>query len=305
MELIEAMNAKKVPEHKIDQIINDPSYCAEQKFWGIRGGLYINLGGEGARFFSRGQEEYSHKIPHVCRKQFPAKMGGAILDFELWHPEAKDEEIQGWLNTKGSINPKLYETMVAPFDYLHDGTYTLITTTLRIRTAALKASVYPILEQFSWFSPVISYTNAQDIYGLKERIREEGGEGVMYKNLNSYYQPGKRPSNVWWKDKFREDYDAVIIGFTKPNPGKREKWIGAIVMGMYVNGKLMELGKCGTGTGLDDAVLADMAVNPNKYIGKVAVFEAAEQHPKTGKLIEPSYKYIRTDKRPEECTWEK
>ena len=49
-----------------------------------------------------------------------------------------------------------------------------------------------------------------------EDVVARGGEGVMAKNLNAAYQPGKRSEDLR-KVKRAATWDAVVMGFT---PGK-------------------------------------------------------------------------------------
>lgn len=79
------------------------------------------------------------------------------------------------------------------------------------------------------------------IYRQAER---KGWEGVIAKDLTSFYHAGKR-SNQWLKIKIRQSQEAVICGFTKPQ-GNRSSF-GALVLGCYDNSELTYLGNCGTG----------------------------------------------------------
>jgi len=74
-------------------------------------------------------------------------------------------------------------------------------------------------------------------------------EGVMVKNLDAYYQPGRRVAGGWLKVKpIMETLDLVIIGATW-GTGKRTGWLGSLVLGCREpgTGKFLECGMIGTG----------------------------------------------------------
>src|ERR1700741_372457 len=79
-------------------------------------------------------------------------------------------------------------------------------------------------------------------------------EGIVAKRKDSLYRPGKRTSD-WLKIKARLQQEFVVGGFTAPK-GSR-KYLGAIVLGAYTDGKLTHFGYAGSGfseKGLKEAV---------------------------------------------------
>ena len=130
----------------------------------------------------------------------------------------------------------------------------------------------------------------------KEVIRE-GGEGVMAKDLSSPYL--SKRSDSWRKIKEVDTYDFVILGFTQ-GKGRHSKRVGAIVYGVYEEGKLIPLGKS---SGMTDEERNDMVRNPQKYIGKVAEFDAQELT-KDLAMRFPRFRQLRLDKNPKEVTME-
>ena len=72
-------------------------------------------------------------------------------------------------------------------------------------------------------------------------------EGVMVKNLDGIYQPGRRVG-YWLKVKpTMENLDLVIIG-AQMGTGKRTGWLGSFVLGVrHSSGKFLECGMMGTG----------------------------------------------------------
>lgn len=135
---------------------------------------------------------------------------------------------------------------------------------------------------------------------LEADLVAQGAEGIMFKNHLAPYEEGKRPKNNWWKYKFEEEADVVIMGFTE-GLGKYSDTVGAIVFGQYRDGSLVERGQT---SGMTDALRRDMGSNRQAYIGRTmvvkhrGVLKDAYRHPQF-KVIRPE-----GDKPAELCVWE-
>lgn len=77
-------------------------------------------------------------------------------------------------------------------------------------------------------------------------VREQGVEGIIAKKSDSKYEIGRRSSN-WIKIKTKNRQEAIIAGFTQPRGGR--KLFGALVLGLFENGKLRYIGHTGGGFG--------------------------------------------------------
>src|SRR6202171_1029731 len=78
-------------------------------------------------------------------------------------------------------------------------------------------------------------------------------EGIVAKLRDSPYQPGVR-SSAWQKIKARLQQEVVIGGFTEPRASR--KYFGALLVGVYEEGKLVYTGHIGGG--FDERTLADL-----------------------------------------------
>jgi bifunctional non-homologous end joining protein LigD len=78
-------------------------------------------------------------------------------------------------------------------------------------------------------------------------------EGIIAKNANSTYLPGRRSSN-WLKIKITRQQEAVIVGITEPRGGRT--LFGSLLLGAYKNGTLEYIGHCGTG--FNEAALKEL-----------------------------------------------
>ena len=83
-----------------------------------------------------------------------------------------------------------------------------------------------------------------DVKSLLTEVQRRGLEGLIGKQRNSIYEPGRR-SGAWIKLKCVNEQEFVIGGYTPP-AGSR-KHFGAILVGYYDGGKLKFAGKVGSG----------------------------------------------------------
>jgi bifunctional non-homologous end joining protein LigD len=92
----------------------------------------------------------------------------------------------------------------------------------------------------------IRYSGAigSDADALLEEVNRRGLEGIIGKQHNSVYEPGRR-SGAWIKLKCVNEQEFVIGGYTPPQGAR--KHFGAILVGYYDNNKLVFAGKVGTG----------------------------------------------------------
>lgn len=85
----------------------------------------------------------------------------------------------------------------------------------------------------------------EDGTALFAAAAELGLEGIMAKEKNSKYSPGKRSDN-WYKIKVRNTDESFVIGYTK-GKGNRDELFGAMHLADIVDGKFIYRGKVGTG----------------------------------------------------------
>jgi bifunctional non-homologous end joining protein LigD len=83
-----------------------------------------------------------------------------------------------------------------------------------------------------------------DVKSLLAEVKRRGLEGLVGKQRNSVYEPGRR-SGAWIKLKCIHEQEFVIGGFTPP-AGAR-KHFGAILVGYFDSNRLIFAGKVGTG----------------------------------------------------------
>lgn len=152
--------------------------------------------------------------------------------------------------------------------------------------------------------------------------RSKRWEGVIAKKRDSTYQPGRRSSS-WIKDKLWNTQEVVIGGWRVGNGG-RSSGIGALMLGIPGADGLQFVGR--VGTGFTDKELASLKktlaplhtdespfsarlpkadaqgvtfVRP-ELVGEVRYSERTSD----GRLRQPSWRGLRTDKEPGDVVWE-
>ena len=147
-------------------------------------------------------------------------------------------------------------------------------------------------------------------------VLEKGLEGVMAKQKDSCYEEGLRTGS-WLKIKKLKTCDCVIFGYTQ-GENARGKTFGALLLGLYDNGKPVYVGKVGTGfseqtlgTLMDKFEKIKTDIEPFRpesgdrvtWLEPKLVCEVAYQvATRDMRLRMARFKRLRDDKPPSECT---
>lgn len=311
---------------KLEEFIDSADYWAEEKLDGCH---YKIIGN---RVFSTGNVEKTENFPHIIQALKALKMPNLILDGEMFYPGKTSQyatQVTGALpdnaiefqKKNGWIKFGIFEILRTP-----KSRWTINNTYKERRK---------LLEYF--YDTFIVGTPAEEFIVLprlaKENKRkfidgilESGGEGAVLKKIDSIYHMGKKPMWQWMKIKQEDETDLVIMGFEEPtkvytgtnlstweywepseggDPIPVTKnyymgWIGAIVLGAYVNGVLTRIG---TASGMKETERAAMSENPDAYIGQVAKVTFMELTA-DGFPRHPNFKCMHEGKVATECTWE-
>jgi len=208
----------------------------ELKFDGIR--LIGVKRDEKVSLLSRNENELAGRFPEIVGaiKTLPARE--FVIDGEV---VALDEEGRSSFQLLQAREMEGRKTPVYfyAFDLLRLDGKSLIPLPLEARKNALEKLCADA-------SDAIRYSDAigGDAKRLLEEVKRRGLEGIIGKQRNSVYEPGRR-SGAWIKLKCVNEQEFVIGGYTPPQ-GSR-KYFGAILVGYYENKKLTFAGKVGTG----------------------------------------------------------
>lgn len=194
------------------------------------------------------------------------------------------------------------------FDILYKGEESLMNLPLLERKSILKQEL-----QENDYVTIIDYLREDGEAYLKAAL-QRGLEGVMAKRAASSYQPGIR-SRDWIKIKKQLTLDLVVGGYI-PGKGQREPFFGGLVLGAYDSGKLIYLGRVGSGFSQkdleeiygefepseDSPFLHPPATKGVKWLKpKLVVEVVALEVSKRRHLRAPVFLRRRFDKAPEEC----
>jgi DNA ligase D-like protein (predicted ligase) len=197
------------------------------------------------------------------------------------------------------------------FDVLHlDG---MDTTALPQRTR--KALLHGALR---WADPVrLTAHRNRDGEALYEEACRKGWEGLIAKRADAPYVHGR--SRDWLKMKCDAEQELVVGGFTAPRGSRTD--LGALLIGVYDDGRLRYAGK--VGTGFTQATLRDLAArlaplrrDTSPFADAPRLRDATWVEPRLvaqvgftewtrdGRLRHPRFLGLRDDKPPEEVVRE-
>lgn len=213
-------------------------WAYEIKWDGYRTLAFVDDGH--VRLQSSSGRDVTASYPELAGLADGVATGSAILDAELCV-----------LDEHGVPRFELIQRHAAPailhvFDVLQIDGVDSVSLPYLDRRRLLEALVTP---GPNWLVPGFRTTDPEE---LLAHTADTGMEGVMAKQVDSPYQPGKR-SPAWRKVKVRRPQQVVIGGFT-PGEGNRSGTFGSLLVGRPgSNGQLVFAG--GVGTGFNQAAL--------------------------------------------------
>lgn len=287
-------------------VVDGPEWVFEEKYDGIRAVAGRENGR--VRIWSRTLQDLTAGFPHVVDAVGSLDGGDLMIDGELVALDAKGVSRFQLLQRRAAGGVTSY----AVFDVLAVDGRSLMKRPLLERRASLERIVGRRSD-----SLFVSRRMVRDGKAAYREAKRLGWEGIIAKDESSPYEPATR-SRYWRKVKVRKESEFVIGGYTPPKGGRRH--LGALLVGLYEGPKLRYVGKVGTGfteetldtlsARLERARTEKSPFDPAPRIG-----EATWVRPKLvaqlvyaewtadGKLRQPAFLGLRTDKSPRECTW--
>jgi bifunctional non-homologous end joining protein LigD len=147
-------------------------------------------------------------------------------------------------------------------------------------------------------SPYRLSETEEDGEALFAAAREHSLEGIVAKDKNSRYLPGKR-SDAWLKIKVRNTADCLIIGYTE-GKGNRSAYFGSLHVAEKTESGLQYRGR--VGTGFDDKLLKEITASLKKLKPTKKPFKEKAMDEKISTWVQPellaeiSYSSITRDK---------
>ncbi len=267
----------------------------EYKYDGIR--TEIHKKGDRIKLFTRRLEDITEQFPDLVEL---AKKGirceDCIIEGETIGIDFKTNEPIPFQQLSKRVQRKydIKETMkkipirIYLFDLIHVNGKNLLNETYKVRRKELEKIIQPIKGKLELSHSLIPKDLKEAERFFKEALKEKM-EGVMVKNLDAKYQPGRRVGQ-WLKVKpILEPLDLAIIG-AEWGTGKRSKWFGSFILGCLkepYSGEYLPCGKLGTG--LSDEQFEELT---KKLKGLITEEKGREVKLKPEVIVEVGYEEI-------------
>ena len=285
-------------------------WAYEQKLDGFRAIVFVD--GAEAYIQSRGGKDLTRYFPELSFAP-----GRYVLDGELvirdteGHLEfdALQQRIHPAESRIALLSKEIPAGYVA-FDLLAEGDEALLETPLGRRRAQLEALAERTGVELSLLSP--------DPEQAEEWLQKT--EGVMAKQLDASYVPGKRKGMA--KVKREREIDCVVMGW---RPGKEEGTVGSLILGLYDGGELRSVGHISGFSAEAKRAMPKMlapletgdsgTAEPSRWTGgrdlewvalrPELVIEVGYDHAAAGRIRHGArFRRFRDDKDPRECTFD-
>jgi bifunctional non-homologous end joining protein LigD len=309
-----------MPEHIKPMLARAGSLPSDERGWsyeikwdGVRAIAYSQPGE--LRLESRNLKEVTGQYPELARLNRALSSHAAILDGEIVAFDEQGRPSFAALQRRMHIGSATQAKRLAKaspvtymiFDLLWLDGHSLMGLPYRDRRELLLALA---LNGEAWQTPEQLQGKGNDVLAATARQRLEG---IVAKRLDSLYEPGARPTS-WVKVKNVGRQELVVGGWV-PGEGKRERRIGALLVGVYEpDGAFRYAGR--VGTGFSEAELDRLAKLLAPLQRDDSPFTAGEAPPRgavfcepqlvaeveftewtaAGSLRHPSYKGLRDDK---------
>jgi bifunctional non-homologous end joining protein LigD len=306
----------------VAQAFDHPRWIFEPKFDGLR--ILGRFDGRDVTLLSRYGESQNFQFPEVVAALYDSLSRPAIVDGEVvcfddqGRTSFRSLQQRFHLKDAAEVQARMrrYPAYIYVFDLLYLDGYDLTSLPLGERK--------PLLEEAVRWSDQVRRTAYQQGRGVKlwQQACAEGNEGIIGKHLDSRYAEGR--SSWWVKVKCIGRQEFVIGGYTEPQ--RSRVGLGALLVGYYSDdGKQLHYaGK--VGTGYTRETLLDLRQRLGKLEQAASPFDerglrvAGQVHwaqprlvaevafgewTQNGRLRQPRFEGLRTDKKPHECRRER
>ncbi|MFC4246582.1 ATP-dependent DNA ligase LigA [Natribaculum luteum] len=231
--------------------------AVEWKYDGARIQLHHDPDGE-TRVFSRNMEDVTDALPEVVefaadRLVDPVILDGEVVAIDDTGDPLPFQEVLRRFRRKHDVAKAREDVTVRPvfFDCLHVAGEDLLEAPLTERHARLES----LLADGEGLSTLWLTDDPDEIEAIDADALEGGHEGIMLKNPDATYSPGRRGKN-WLKRKPDvETLDCVVTG-AEWGEGRRATYLGTFELSVRDGETFETVGK--VATGITDETLADL-----------------------------------------------
>lgn len=251
---VEPMLARQAPQPP-----NSPDYLYELKWDGIR--ALISLDEGALSIHGRNRLDLTRQFPELITPDQSFRATSALFDGEIVCLDSQGkpdfsaviQRMQQKTDSGIQRAEARYPAVCYVFDCLYLDGRPIVSEPLTRRREWLEDAIKP--DSAYRVSQVVDEGGA-----FFEAARQMGLEGIMAKQRNSPYLPGKR-SDAWLKIKTRQSMECLIIGYTR-GKGDRQASFGALHLARTEGNELKYLGK--VGGGFDEKSLKQVGVELEK-----------------------------------------
>ncbi len=220
------------------------SWIHEIKYDGYR--MLSRIAEGSARMISRNKKDWTANFPSIARAATRLPVKTAWIDGEVVALDAQGRSSFQALQNALSASPSA-DLVYLVFDLLYLDGFDLT----RVRLTERKELLHSLV---SSAGGAIRYSDHFSVPGndFLANACKLGLEGMVSKRGDLAHHAGR--SAAWMKVKCQRRQEMVIGGFT--DPGGSRRGFGALLLGVYDDGKLRYSGR--VGTGFDDALLAKL-----------------------------------------------
>ncbi len=307
------MKYKPMLAEPLETPFNNPNWLFEVKWDGVRAIAYV---GNTLSILSRNDNEISQNFPELNELKKLTKnvvLDGEIIVMQSGRPDFPAVAKRVLASKPVDIELRVKDTPCTyiVFDILEKDGQQLTEKPLSERKTILRESMK------DGDHVIVSSYVKEDGTNYFEAVKLKGLEGIVAKMLNSPYRLEAR-SKEWLKIKTVKTVDCLVIGFTQ-GTGNRENSFGALLLGIYDNGKLTYIGR--VGTGFTDKALEELLSTfkpfetperqveasdipkDSRWLKPKLVAEVAYQNlTEDFRLRAPRFLRLRNDKTPQTCT---
>jgi bifunctional non-homologous end joining protein LigD len=262
----------------------DDGWAYEIKWDGVRAIAYSTPGE--LRLESRNLKEITGSYPELARLNRALSSHAAILDGEIVAFDEHGRPSFAALQRRMHVGTDAQAKRLAKaspvtymiFDLLWLDGHSLMGLRYDERRELLLALA---LSGESWQTPEHLSGRGRDVL---KATAEQQLEGIVAKRLDSPYEPGARTS-AWTKIK-NVGRQELVLGGWLPGEGRRERRIGALLVGVYdPDGAFRYAGR--VGTGFNDAELDRLGKLLKPLKREDSPFTAGERPPRGAVFVEP------------------
>ena len=287
-----AQKAKNI--HEAFEAVGKP--CAvEYKYDGFR--MLIHKKGNEVILFTRRLENVTRQFPEVAdfiRKYVDGN--SVILDSEAVGFNSQTKKYTSFQNISQRIRRKYdieklqseLPVEINVFDILYYNGESLLNEPFKKRTELIKKIIKSHPYKIIHAKQIITSDEKKAGEFFKNALRDNQ-EGVMFKNLEAVYQPGRRVGHMLKIKPEEKDLDLVITG-AEYGTGKRSGWFSSFILSCRdeKTGKYLEIGKMGTGIKEKSTEESGIGISFNELTQKLKPLITKE----SGKTVEIKPKIV-------------